>query len=203
MEYKGLIAGLGNPGSKYEGTRHNCGFDFVTDLLDVARNTGDVEQLAGSKFSCELWRVRLPQLHGCWLVTRPQTFMNLSGLSIQPLLAWYKLRPDNLLVVHDELDIPPGELRFKKGGGNAGHNGLKSINEQLGTPNFYRLRIGIGRPQYKDDIIHWVLGHPDTITAKKLSEARSQALEVLFIFADQGLEKAVHAAKHLNKDQTT
>ena len=79
----------------------------------------------------------------------PQTFMNLSGQCVQPLLAWHKIRPDQLVVVHDELDIPAGELRFKKGGGNAGHNGLKSITQLLGTPDFYRLRIGIGRPPHR------------------------------------------------------
>ncbi|MBO5490932.1 MAG: aminoacyl-tRNA hydrolase [Desulfovibrio sp.] len=195
MDVKGVIVGLGNPGSRYEGTRHNCGYDLVADLLDLARADGDADQLNGGRFACELWRVRLPELQGWWLAARPLTFMNLSGRCVQPLLAWHKLKPDNLLVVHDELDIPPGELRFKKGGGNAGHNGLKSITEQLGTPDFYRLRIGIGRPQHKGDVINWVLGRPDAAEAEHIAAARSRALEIVFIFADKGLESAVRAAR--------
>ncbi|MBQ9405140.1 MAG: aminoacyl-tRNA hydrolase [Desulfovibrio sp.] len=201
MEYRGVIAGLGNPGARYAGTRHNCGFDFVDALLDMAAAEGDVLQLSGHKFSCELWRVRLPELHGWWLATRPLTFMNLSGQCIQPLLAWYKLSADDLLVVHDELDIPPGDIRFKKGGGNAGHNGLKSITECLGTADFYRLRLGIGRPQNKSAVIDWVLGRPDAADAENLQAARLNAMQILFIFADKGLESAQQAQKCLRKSK--
>ena len=151
MEYTGVLVGLGNPGPRYEGTRHNCGFALVSALLELADKEGGLSSLNGGKFSCELWRVRLSQLNGTWLAAMPQTFMNLSGQCVQPLLAWHKLKPEQLVVAHDELDIPAGELRFKRGGGNAGHNGLKSITELLGTPDFYRLRLGIGRPPHKGD----------------------------------------------------
>ena len=133
MEYTGVLVGLGNPGPRYEGTRHNCGFALVSALLELADKEGGLSSLNGGKFSCELWRVRLSQLNGTWLAAMPQTFMNLSGQCVQPLLAWHKLKPEQLVVAHDELDIPAGELRFKRGGGNAGHNGLKSITELLGT----------------------------------------------------------------------
>ena len=113
----------------------------------------------------------------------------------QPLLAWHKIRPDQLVVVHDELDIPAGELRFKKGGGNAGHNGLKSITQLLGTPDFYRLRIGIGRPPQKGDVINWVLGRPCSEDADKIRTVTDKALEVLEIFAKKGLEAAVRATR--------
>lgn len=195
MDYKGVIAGLGNPGSRYQHTRHNCGFDFVDALIDRARGNGTADELNGGKFSCELWRLRLPELKGWWLAAKPQTFMNLSGQCVQPLLAWHKLAAGQLLVVHDELDIPAGELRFKKGGGNAGHNGLKSITELLGTPDFYRLRMGIGRPLHKGDVTNWVLGRPDPEDAEKITEAMQQGMDVLFAFADKGLESAVRAAR--------
>lgn len=128
----------------------------------------------------------------------PQTFMNLSGQCVQPLLAWHKLKPEQLVVAHDELDIPAGELRFKRGGGNAGHNGLKSITELLGTPDFYRLRLGIGRPPHKGDVINWVLGHPDAEDAERLRAALPEALDTLFAFADKGLEAAVREARAAN-----
>ena len=169
MDFGGVVVGLGNPGNQYAGTRHNCGFAFVESLLDHARREGgQVQSQNGGKFSCELWRLRYDGLPGDWLAAMPQTFMNLSGQCVQPLLAWHKIRPDQLVVVHDELDIPAGELRFKKGGGNAGHNGLKSITQLLGTPDFYRLRIGIGRPPQKGDVINWVLGRPCSEDAKSI-----------------------------------
>ena len=137
MDYRGVIVGLGNPGAKYDHTRHNCGFDFVSYLVDLAGKEGDVSQQNGGKFSCELWRLRLPKLGGCWLAAKPQTFMNLSGQCVQPLLAWHKLKPQDLVVVHDELDIPAGELRFKLGGGNAGSvdaDGMVRATSALPTP---------------------------------------------------------------------
>ena len=112
MDYKGVIVGLGNPGAKYDHTRHNCGFDFVSYLVELAARDGEASQQNGGKFSCELWRLRLPKLGGLWLAAKPQTFMNLSGQCVQPLLAWHKLKPHDLVVVHDELDIPAGELRI-------------------------------------------------------------------------------------------
>ncbi|WP_165174420.1 aminoacyl-tRNA hydrolase [Desulfovibrio sp. ZJ369] len=195
MEYSGIVVGLGNPGPRYQGTRHNCGFALVSALVQEAEREGQVTECNGGKFSCELWRLRLPRLKGAWLAARPLTFMNLSGQCVQPLLAWHKLTPNQLLVVHDELDIPAGELRFKLGGGNAGHNGLKSITELLGTPDFYRLRIGIGRPQHKGNVLNWVLGRPDAEDAEHLREAMPKALETLFVFADKGLEAAMRQAR--------
>ena len=141
MAVAGLIVGLGNPGKQYESTRHNMGFLFVDELLREAKN---VSSMSGDKFRCELWKAALPGSPDQWLIAKPQTFMNLSGECVQPLAAWHRLLPENILVVHDELDIAPGRMKFKKGGGNAGHNGLKSITQRLGTPDFYRLRLGIG-----------------------------------------------------------
>ena len=195
MEYAGVLVGLGNPGPRYDGTRHNCGFALVSALLELAEREGRLSGLNGGKFSCELWRLHLPRLGGAWLAAMPQTFMNLSGQCVQPLLAWHKLKPEQLVVAHDELDIPAGELRFKRGGGNAGHNGLKSITELLGTPDFYRLRLGIGRPPHKGEVINWVLGRPDAEDAGKLRASLPVALDTLFAFAEKGLEAAVRMAR--------
>lgn len=196
MDFSGVLVGLGNPGPSYDGTRHNCGFALVENLLRaVSREGGDVQEVSGSKFSCRLWRLRSPLLGGVWLAAMPQTYMNLSGQCVQPLLAWHKVSPDRLLVAHDELDIPPGELRFKLGGGNAGHNGLKSITQQLGTPDFYRLRIGIGRPPVRGDVSNWVLGRPASDDQTLIDDALDRALKVVFAFADKGLDAAVRACK--------
>ncbi|WP_296305737.1 aminoacyl-tRNA hydrolase [uncultured Desulfovibrio sp.] len=196
MEFSGVLVGLGNPGPSYEGTRHNCGFALVESLLrTVSRDGGDAQEVSGGKFSCRLWRLRSPLLGGVWLAAMPQTYMNLSGQCVQPLLAWHKVSPDRLLVAHDELDIPPGELRFKLGGGNAGHNGLKSITQQLGTPDFYRLRIGIGRPPVRGDVSNWVLGRPASDEQTRIDDALDRALKVVFAFADKGLDAAVRACK--------
>ena len=196
MDYDGLLVGLGNPGPRYEHTRHNCGFALVDALLRLAATEGRADELNGAKFSCLLWRVRLPLLPGLWLAAKPQTFMNQSGMCVQPLLAWHKISPSRLVVAHDELDIPVGELRFKCGGGNAGHNGPASITRQLGTPDFCRLRMGIGRPPHKGDVVNWVLGRPDAEDAAKLSAALPPALNVLASFATHGREEAVRAAKN-------
>ena len=196
MAIAGAIVGLGNPGREYEHTRHNCGFDVLTNLLHLAHEDGYVKSQNGAKFSCELWQVEGDFLEGgSWLLAKPQTYMNLSGHCVQPLLAWHKLKPSNLIVIHDELDIPVGQLRFKFGGGNAGHNGLKSINQELGTNDFYRLRVGIGRPTHKTEILNWVLGHPTGDEQTKLIYAQKEALEVLTTFTKKGLQEAVTWAK--------
>ena len=195
MAVAGAIVGLGNPGREYEHTRHNSGFDVVTKLLDLAYAEGFVKGQNGAKFSCDLWQVEGDFLKGTWLLAKPLTFMNLSGHTVQPLLAWHKLTPANLIVIHDELDIQPGELRFKFGGGNAGHNGLKSISQQLGTNDFYRLRVGIGRPTYKTEVLNWVLGRPDSNDQMKLEHAHEDALDVLKVFTQKGLQAAVTLAR--------
>ncbi len=194
MDVRGLLAGLGNPGPGYEGTRHNTGFEFVESLLRLGWQEGQVDDLNGRRFQCELWRVRLDCLDGTWLVAKPQTFMNLSGRCVQPLLAWHRLTPSDLVVVHDELDLPPGSLRFKLGGGNAGHNGLKSITELLGTPDFHRLRLGIGRPPQRGDVTNWVLGRMTERENELRAEAIDAGLKVLSVFARSGLARAVAQA---------
>jgi len=143
-----LIVGLGNFGSKYAYTRHNIGWDtfeelsFASDLKWTEKFKGHyaVYNNGGEKI----------------YFLKPQTYMNLSGESVQPLMAFFKIPMENILVVHDELDLPFGTIAFKKGGGLAGHNGLKSIAACLGTQDFKRVRVGIGRPQH-GDVSNWVL----------------------------------------------
>lgn len=190
MDYEGLLAGLGNPGRQYDGTRHNLGFDLIDAILEHAHRHGRVESLSGGKFKCELWRCTLGSAKGWWLAAKPQTYMNCSGESVQPLLAWHKLTPAHLVVLHDELDIAPGCLRFKTGGGNAGHNGLKSITQHIGTPDFHRLRMGIGRPPFKGDVTNWVLGRPTSEEQAAMDAMLPEALHTLEIFSAQGTKEA-------------
>ena len=199
MDYKGVLVGLGNPGDKYDGTRHNTGFLVADRVIELAGREGQCQAQNGRHFSCELWRVKLDLLGGTWLVAKPTTYMNLSGQCVQPLLAWHRIKPGAMVVVHDELDIPPGALRFKFGGGNAGHNGLKSITEQMGTPNFYRLRIGIGRPPQRGDVTSWVLGRPFGEDRERWEEALDAGVTVLEAFANRGLERAVRTANEETK----
>ena len=190
MDYKGVIVGLGNPGAKYDHTRHNCGFDFVSYLVELAARDGEASQQNGGKFSCELWRLRLPKLGGLWLAAKPQTFMNLSGQCVQPLLAWHKLKPHDLVVVHDELDIDPGTVRVKFGGGHAGHNGLRSICDKLGTRDWFRVRIGIGRPPGRKPVVDWVLSRPRSKDdTEAFDHAVSEGADAVLCLIDNGLEK--------------
>lgn len=197
MELAGLLAGLGNPGRQYEGTRHNCGFGVVDDILADCQKDCSVENLGGQKFFCELWRAQIAGQ--TWLLAKPQTFMNDSGKSVQALLSWFKLDPGQLVVAHDELDIPCGELRFKFGGGNAGHNGLRSIEKYIGGNAYYRLRVGIGKPAFKGDMLAWVLGRPDKTDTEKLDRAFREGADVFYAFMKDGLKEAANMAKKFGK----
>lgn len=136
-----VIAGLGNPGTRYAGTRHNAGFLLVEALAQSLAPQGRWR----SQFKGETLSV--PFADTTALLLKPQTYMNLSGESVQECLSFQKISPANLIVVHDEIDLPFGTLRLKKGGGSGGHNGLKSITEMLSTPDYFRVRVGVGRPE--------------------------------------------------------
>ncbi|MBL7664113.1 MAG: aminoacyl-tRNA hydrolase [Bacteriovoracaceae bacterium] len=143
-----LVVGLGNPGAQYELTRHNVAW-LVMDSMKELDNANWKNKFKGEYTEIEL------KGNKC-VFLKPQTFMNLSGESVQPLCAFYKITPSEILVVHDEVDLPFGQVGFKKGGGLAGHNGLKSIAQQLGTQDFLRLRVGVGRPVH-GEVKNWVL----------------------------------------------
>jgi PTH1 family peptidyl-tRNA hydrolase len=145
-----LIVGLGNPGGEYEDNRHNLGFWFVDRLARDLR----VNMAPQGKYFGIVGRNDEQ-----WLL-KPTTYMNRSGQSVAALARFYKIAPEEILVVHDELDLPPGGIRLKQGGGNGGHNGLKDIQAHLGTPDFWRLRLGIGHPGDRNEVINYVLKAP-------------------------------------------
>ena len=165
-----LIVGLGNPGAEYAKTRHNAGFWFCERL---ARELG-VALSKESRFHGVVGQKR-GKIHGqenAWLLL-PQTFMNHSGQAVQALMHFHRIEADEMLVVHDELDLPPGVLRLKFGGGLGGHNGLKDITAHLGTQDYWRLRVGIGHPGDRDEVVNYVLKPP----RKEEGEAIDAALE--------------------------
>ena len=145
-----LIVGLGNPGSEYEDNRHNLGFWFVDRLARQLKVTLSPQ---GKFFG------RVGRLDDLWLL-QPTTFMNRSGQAVVALARFYKILPDEILIVHDELDLQPGSIRLKQGGGNGGHNGLKDIQAQLTVPDFWRLRLGIGHPGERNEVVNYVLKAP-------------------------------------------
>jgi PTH1 family peptidyl-tRNA hydrolase len=149
-----LLVGLGNPGAEYESTRHNAGFWWVDQVCQQTTAKLNFE----AKFFGHAGRVKLAGAE-VW-VLKPTTFMNLSGRSVGALVKFYKIPPESVLVIHDELDLPPGTVKLKQGGGHGGHNGLKDIAAQLSTPNFWRLRLGIGHPGDRNAVSNFVLHAP-------------------------------------------
>lgn len=149
-----LIIGLGNPGAEYAKTRHNAGFWFCERLAnDLGISLSKETRFHGIAGSV---RAGKNTPHGLWLLL-PQTFMNRSGQAVRALAQFYRIEPGEMLVVHDELDLPPGQLRLKFGGGLGGHNGLKDITAHLGTQDYWRLRVGIGHPGERNEVVNYVL----------------------------------------------
>ncbi len=163
-----LVVGLGNPGAEYSETRHNAGFWFCERL---ARELG-VSFSKEARFHGFAANARND---GVWLLM-PQTFMNRSGQSVAALARFYRIEPAEILVAHDELDIPPGQLRLKFGGGLGGHNGLKDITAHLGTQDFWRLRIGIGHPGDRNEVVNFVLKRPGRAESDLIEESLDRAL---------------------------
>jgi PTH1 family peptidyl-tRNA hydrolase len=149
-----LFVGLGNPGFEYQGTRHNAGFWWIDALAEQLK----VSLQPDAKLQALMARTQIKG-ETLWLLA-PQTFMNLSGKSVAGLAKFFKIAPENILVVHDELDVAPGEAKLKKGGSHAGHNGLRDIHAQLGSDQYWRLRLGIGHPGDKAEVVNWVLKKP-------------------------------------------
>lgn len=163
-----LIVGLGNPGREYADTRHNAGFWFCERLADRLGVSLSVE----SRFHGLVGHGRQ---QGVWLLL-PQTFMNRSGQAVGALARFHRIPPAEILVVHDELDIPPGQLRLKFGGGLGGHNGLKDITAHLGTQDYWRLRIGIGHPGDRNEVVNYVLKSPRREEREEIDAALDRAL---------------------------
>lgn len=167
-----LIVGLGNPGREYESTRHNVGFRWVDEFARLHnlsfKNEAKFHGLAARG-----------QLHGHEiLLLKPQTFMNVSGRSVGALAQFYKIEPAEILVVHDDLDLQPGAARLKLGGGHGGHNGLKDIIAHLGTRDFWRLRLGIGHPGERAEVVNFVLNDPRKEERALIEQAVQRALEI-------------------------
>ncbi len=163
------IVGLGNPGTKYDATRHNAGFWFVEE---VARCYGG-QFRPEAKFHGELARVQVAG-EDVWLL-KPATYMNRSGLAVQALARFYKLAPETILVAHDELDLPVGSVRLKRGGGHGGHNGLKDLIKALGSRDFGRLRIGIDHPGDRNQVVDYVLKAPGKTERAAIDQAIDEA----------------------------
>jgi PTH1 family peptidyl-tRNA hydrolase len=180
-----LIVGLGNPGAEYAATRHNAGFWW----LDEFARANNANLRSDSKFHGLVARI---SLHGHEVhLLEPQTFMNVSGRAVVALALYYKILPDQILVVHDELDLPPGSAKLKLGGGHGGHNGLKDIIAHLGTKEFWRLRIGIGHPGERAEVVNYVLNVPRKEEQVLIEEAMLRAQDVAALVVEGKLEAAM------------
>nr|WP_297352474.1 aminoacyl-tRNA hydrolase [uncultured Caldimonas sp.] len=189
-----LFVGLGNPGPEYEATRHNAGFWWVDA---VARKLGATLH-AERSYHGLLARVNRPRpgVDGPVWLLEPQTYMNRSGQSVAALARFFKIAPEEILVAHDELDLPPGQMKMKLGGGHAGHNGLKDIQAQLGSPDYWRLRLGIGHPGIKAEVPDYVLRKPAPEHRDALVQAIDRSLPALDALLQGDMEAAmrvVHA----------
>lgn len=177
-----LIVGLGNPGEEYEHTRHNAGFDAVDKIA--------------SEIGVRYWKNECGALTGKGayhdidvVLAKPQSYMNTSGGPVKQLMNAYGVSPDRLVVIHDELDIDPGTIRVKFGGGHAGHNGLRSICDKLGTRDWFRVRCGIGRPPGRMPVADYVLSLPKKDAADDFAQATDLGCEAALFLIEHGLEK--------------
>ena len=182
-----LIVGLGNPGDKYADTRHNAG-EWLIERLARSFN---ISLNPESKFFGKTARTLVNGKEVRLLV--PTTFMNLSGKAVGALASFYRIKPEEILVIHDELDLPPGTAKLKQGGGHGGHNGLKDIVAQLGNNNnFYRLRIGIGHPGHRDLVAGYVLNKPSPADRDTLEKVLDEATDCVEMIFKDGMVKATN-----------
>jgi PTH1 family peptidyl-tRNA hydrolase len=187
-----LFVGLCNPGAEYEDTRHNAGFWWVDAL---ARDL-NVNLVPDKSYFAKVARTQIKG-QTVWLL-EPQTFMNLSGKSVGALAKFFKIAPQEILVAHDELDVVPGEAKLKFGGSHAGHNGLRDIHAQLGTGDYWRLRLGIGHPGVKAEVINWVLKKPMAEQRDLIQESIARSVKAADMLMQGDMEKAmvqIHTSK--------
>jgi len=189
-----LVVGLGNPGKKYAGNRHNVGFLAVEELRRRESLAELKEKFSGVWTKGEIGGKPVALLE-------PMTYMNLSGGSVQPAAAFLKAEPADIIVLHDELDLPFGDVRLKVGGGHAGHNGLRSIIERLGTPDFVRVRIGIGRPPpgFRGEVADYVLQDFDPSERAELSGVLTRAVDAAVRVIDVGIAPAMNVTNEKPK----
>jgi PTH1 family peptidyl-tRNA hydrolase len=185
-----LLVGLGNPGAEYEATRHNAGFWFIDEVARALK----VSLVPERSYFGLAARANTPN-GAVWLL-EPMTYMNASGKSVAALARFFKIAPDEILVAHDELDLPPGQVKMKLGGSHAGHNGLKDIHAQLGSADYWRLRLGIGHPGVKAEVVNYVLKKPSAEHREAIDKSIEQAMSALELMLAGEMERAmmkVHA----------
>ena len=187
-----LFVGLGNPGPEYVATRHNAGFWWIDQLARRLNAPLALERTYKG-------RVARTSVAGqsVWLL-EPQTFMNLSGQSVSALAHFFKIAPEEILVAHDELDLPAGEAKLKFGGGHAGHNGLRDIHAQLGSADYWRLRLGIGHPGARHEVVGWVLKKPpldEQIAIEQAIDRAAAAFELLAAGDMNAATQRIHTTK--------
>ena len=189
-----LIVGLGNPGAEHLRTRHNAGFWFVDALARREEARLGIE----SKLRGETAKLVIAG-QPLWLL-KPITFMNASGASVGAALRYWKIEPEQMLVVHDDLDLPPGAARLKFDGGHGGQNGLRDLFAHLGHGRFHRLRLGIGHPGHKDRVTGWVLGRPSAGDETAIIDAVARSLEVLPLVVEGRFEEAMKRLHTSSRD---
>ncbi len=187
MAYRGLLVGLGNPGRQYEYTRHNIGFRVLESFCQ--RMAAEAQARGRKAAQALLFDIRYGD--DLWLAACPQTFMNLSGKSVAVLSRVHGFLPEQILVIHDELDLVPGTVRFKRGGGLAGHNGLRSIASDIGSRDFFRLRLGIGRPSPGREVASYVLTGFSPAEQAVVQEMIDRAVFALQEYLEKGIEQAM------------
>lgn len=183
-----LFVGLGNPGPEYEDTRHNAGFWWIDAL---ARQLGASLQVERSYWGLVARVNNAPGAAGPIWLLQPMTYMNLSGKAVAPLARFFKIAPEEILAIHDELDIEPGQMKFKQGGGNGGHNGLKDMQAQLGSANFWRLRLGIGHPGIKAEVASYVLRKPPLSERQLVEDCIAKSLDAVPLMLAGEMERAM------------
>jgi PTH1 family peptidyl-tRNA hydrolase len=181
-----LFVGLGNPGPEYEDTRHNAGFWYI----DALARRLSVTPVPDRAYHGLVARANLPQ-GPVWLL-QPMTYMNVSGKSVAALARFFKIAPEEILVVHDELDLPAGQVKLKKGGGHGGHNGLRDIHAQLGTPDYWRLRLGIGHPGVKHEVANFVLRKPPQSEREGIHKCIAQSMDATEALLAGDINKAIN-----------
>ena len=179
-----LFVGLGNPGPEYEATRHNAGFWWIDALSSELKAPLSLDK----NYHGQVARTTVNG-QTVWLL-KPLTFMNLSGKSVAALARFFKVQPAEVLVAHDELDIVPGQVKLKFGGSHAGHNGLRDIHGQLGSPDYWRLRIGVGHPGVKAEVINWVLKKPSQEHRVAIEECIERSLKAVPALLKGEMDKA-------------
>lgn len=187
-----VIAGLGNPGARYEPSLHNAGFWFADTVARDARESFRLDK----KFDAEVCKIAVAGAD-VWLV-KPQSFMNNSGGPVRSLLDYYRLSPDKLLVAHDEIDLPPGVARLKRGGGHGGHNGVRDIIQQCGR-DFMRLRLGVGHPGEKDKVTGYVLQRGPREVEEAVTAAIHRAAGILPLLVERGADFAMNRLHRAEK----